>query len=125
MALDDAGLSPDAIGYVNAHATSTEQGDIAESQATSRLFGNRMPISTLKGHLGHTLGACGAIESWAAIEMMNNDWFAPTLNLENIDPRCGDLDYIVNGGRNLQCEYVMNNNFAFGGVNTSLVFKRV
>lgn len=125
MALDNAGIAADAIGYVNAHATSTEQGDIAESQATSRLFGKRMPISTLKGHLGHTLGACGAIESWVAIEMMNHDWFAPTLNLENIDPRCGELDYIVNGGRNLQCEYVMNNNFAFGGVNTSLIFKRV
>jgi len=125
MALDDADLSPDDIGYVNAHATSTEQGDIAESLATARLFGKRMPISTLKGHLGHTLGACGAIESWAAIEMMNHDWFAPTMNLENIDPRCGELDYIVNGGRALQCEYVMNNNFAFGGVNTSLVFKRV
>jgi len=125
MALADAELSPEDIGYVNAHATSTEQGDIAESQATSRLFGKRMPISTLKGHLGHTLGACGAIESWAAIEMMNHGWFAPTLNLENIDPRCGELDYIVNGGRELQCEYVMNNNFAFGGVNTSLIFKRV
>jgi 3-oxoacyl-[acyl-carrier-protein] synthase II len=125
MALDDAGLAPEAIGYVNAHATATEQGDIAESQATFRLFGKRMSVSTLKGHLGHTLGACGAIESWAAIEMMNRGWFAPTLNLENLDERCGDLDYVVNGGRNLQCEYIMNNNFAFGGVNTSLVFKRV
>jgi 3-oxoacyl-[acyl-carrier-protein] synthase II len=125
MALEDANLSANAIGYVNAHATSTEQGDIAESQATARLFGKRMPVSTLKGHLGHTLGACGAIESWAAIEMMNHGWFAPTLNLENLDPRCGELDYIVNGGRELQCEYVMNNNFAFGGVNTSLIYKRM
>jgi 3-oxoacyl-[acyl-carrier-protein] synthase II len=125
MALEDAGIDAAAIGYVNAHATSTEQGDIAESQATHRLFGKRMPISTLKGHLGHTLGACGAVESWAAIEMMNRDWFAPTLNLENIDPRCGELDYIVGSGRELQCEYVMNNNFAFGGVNTSLVFRRM
>ena len=125
MALEDANLTPAAIGYVNAHATSTEQGDIAESQATHRLFGKRMPVSTLKGHLGHTLGACGAIESWAAIEMMNSDWFAPTLNLENIDERCGELDYIVNGGRKLHCDYVMNNNFAFGGVNTSLIYQRV
>lgn len=125
MALDDANLAPDAIGYVNAHATSTEQGDIAESQATHRLFGKRMPISTLKGHLGHTLGACGAVESWAAIEMMNRGWFAPTLNLEHLDERCGELDYIMGSGRELQCEYVMNNNFAFGGVNTSLVYKRV
>lgn len=125
MALDDANLSAEAIGYVNAHATSTEQGDIAESQATARLFGKGMPISTLKGHLGHTLGACGAIESWAAIEMMNHGWFAPTLNLHEVDSRCGELDYIVEGGRELQCEYVMNNNFAFGGVNTSLIFKRI
>ncbi len=124
MALKDAGLDANAIGYVNAHATSTEQGDIAESQATHRLFGKYMPISTLKGHLGHTLGACGAVESWAAIEMMNRGWFAPTLNLTSIDERCGELDYIQHTGRELQCEYVMNNNFAFGGVNTSLVFKR-
>jgi 3-oxoacyl-[acyl-carrier-protein] synthase II len=84
-----------------------------------------MPISTLKGHLGHTLGACGAVESWAAIEMMNNGWFAPTLNLDHLDERCGELDYLMHTGRQLQCEYVMNNNFAFGGVNTSLIFKRV
>lgn len=125
MALDSAQLSPEAVGYVNAHATSTEQGDIAESLATQRLFGTRMPISTLKGHLGHTLGACGAIESWAAIEMMNRGWFAPTLNLRNVDERCGELDYIMQRGRRLECDYVMNNNFAFGGVNTSLIYKRV
>lgn len=124
MALADADLPPTAIGYVNAHATATEQGDIAESQAMHRLFGARMPVSTLKGHLGHTLGACGAIESWAAIEMMNGDWYAPTLNLVNVDPRCGELDYITGDGRRLQSEYVMNNNFAFGGVNTSLIFRR-
>ena len=125
MALEDAELTPEAIGYVNAHATSTDQGDIAESQATHRLFGKRMPISTLKGHLGHTLGACGAVESWAAIEMMNRNWYAPTLNLENVDERCGELDYIMDSGRELQCEYVMNNNFAFGGVNTSLIYRRM
>ncbi len=125
MALQDARLSAEAIGYVNAHATSTEQGDIAESQATHRLFGTRQLISTLKGHLGHTLGACGAVESWAAIEMMRSDWFAPTLNLHDVDPRCGELDYIKEEGRRLQCEYVMNNNFAFGGVNTSLIYRRV
>ncbi|MGD9842408.1 MAG: beta-ketoacyl-ACP synthase [Steroidobacteraceae bacterium] len=125
MALDDAGLPPEAIGYVNAHATSTEQGDIAESQAMYRLFGKYIPVSTLKGHLGHTLGACGAVESWATIEMMRHGWFAPTLNLENVDERCGELDYLMQTGRQLQCEYVMSNNFAFGGVNTSLIFKRV
>lgn len=124
MAVENAGLKPEDIGYVNAHATSTEQGDIAESQATHRVFGSRMPVSTLKGHLGHTLGACGAIESWASIEMMNHGWFAPTLNLRNVDERCGELDYIMGSGREFECEYVMNNNFAFGGVNTSLIYKR-
>jgi 3-oxoacyl-[acyl-carrier-protein] synthase II len=123
LALEDAGLSADAIGYVNAHGTATDRGDIAESIATHRLFGSRMPISSLKGNLGHTLGACGAIESWASIEMMNQQWFAPTLNLNHIDPRCGELDYITNGGRQLSTEYIMNNNFAFGGINTSLIFK--
>lgn len=125
LAIDDAGISPHAIGYVNAHGTATEQGDIAETQATNLLFGKRISLSSLKGHIGHTLGACGAIESLITIEMMKSDWFAPTLNLKNVDERCGELDYIMNGGRVLNCEYVMNNNFAFGGVNTSLIFKRV
>lgn len=124
MALADAGLAPGAIGYVNGHGTATEQGDIAETQATSGLFGTAMPISSQKSYLGHTLGACGALESIFSIEMMRHGWFAPTLNLENVDPRCGELDYIAGDGRALDVEYVMNNNFAFGGVNTSLVFKR-
>lgn len=125
LALDDAQLPPQAIGYVNAHGTATELGDIAESQATHRLFGNRMPFSSMKGHLGHTLGACGAIESWFTVEMLKAGWFAPTLNLDNVDPRCGELDYLVGGGRALHCEYAMNNNFAFGGINTSLIFRRL
>jgi 3-oxoacyl-[acyl-carrier-protein] synthase II len=124
MALADAGLEPAAIGYVNGHGTATEQGDIAESQATAAVFGSRMPISTQKSYLGHTLGACGALESWFSIEMMNGGWFAPTINLENLDPRCGELDYIVGEGRALDTEHVVSNNFAFGGVNTSLVFSR-
>ena len=124
LALEDAGLEPAQIGYVNGHGTATEQGDIAETQATEALFGSRMPISSQKSYLGHTLGACGALESWFSIEMMNSGWFAPTLNLDHIDPRCGRLDYIRGQGREIDTDYVMNNNFAFGGVNTSLVFKR-
>lgn len=123
LALQDAALPPQAIGYVNGHGTATEQGDIAETQATAALFG-RIPISSQKSYLGHTLGACGALESWFTIEMMNGKQFVPTLNLENIDPRCGDLDYIVGNARTIDTEYTVNNNFAFGGVNTSLVFKR-
>jgi 3-oxoacyl-(acyl-carrier-protein) synthase len=124
LALQDAGLDPSAIGYVNAHGTATDRGDIAESRATEQLFGSRVPISTLKGNIGHTLGACGALEAWASIHMMNEGWFAPTLNLRNPDPECGQLDYIMGAPRELQCDYVMSNNFAFGGINTSLIFKR-
>lgn len=124
MALRDANLAPEAIGYVNAHATATEQGDIAESQAMHRLFGDAVPVSSAKGHLGHTLGACGAIESWFSIQMMRNGWFMPTLNLREVDDRCGDLDYIMNDGREIDCEYIMKNNFAFAGINTSLIFRR-
>jgi len=124
LALQCAGLEPAAIGYVSGHGTATEQGDIAETRATSALFGPRMPLSSQKSYLGHTLGACGALESIFIIEMMRNGWFAPTVNLENVDPRCGELDYIVGEGRRLEVEFVMNNNFAFGGVNTSLVFRR-
>jgi 3-oxoacyl-[acyl-carrier-protein] synthase II len=124
LALQDAGISPDAIGYVNGHGTATEHGDIAETRATSALFGKRMPLSSQKSYLGHTLGACGALEAWFSIEMMNAGWFAPTLNLDNIDPRCGELEYITGEGRAIHTDYVMNNNFAFGGVNTSMVFKR-
>jgi 3-oxoacyl-[acyl-carrier-protein] synthase II len=124
LALQDAGISPDVVGYVNGHGTATEHGDIAETRATSALFGKRMPLSSQKSYLGHTLGACGALEAWFSIEMMKAGWFAPTLNLDNIDPRCGELEYITGEGRAISTEYVMNNNFAFGGVNTSMVFKR-
>lgn len=124
LALEDARLAPPAIGYVNGHGTATEHGDVAETQATARLFGPRLPISSQKSYLGHTLGACGALEAWFSIEMMKDGWFAPTLNLDNLDPRCGELDYIVGEGRELRPEYVMSNNFAFGGVNTSLIFRR-
>jgi 3-oxoacyl-[acyl-carrier-protein] synthase II len=124
LALADADLSPAAIGYVNAHATGTEHGDIAESQATRNVFGARVPVSSLKSYMGHTLGACGALEAWFTIEMMREGWFAPTINLDRVDERCAELDYVMGEGRKLQCEYVMSNNFAFGGINTSLIFKR-
>lgn len=124
LALQDAGIGADAIGYVNGHGTATEHGDIAETHATASVLGARTPFSSQKSYLGHTLGACGALEAWFSIEMMNGGWFAPTINLENVDPRCAELDYIVGAGRDLQIEYVMSNNFAFGGVNTSLIFKR-
>lgn len=124
LALEDAGLPPEAIGYVAAHGTATEHGDIAESLATREVFGPRLPVSALKSYTGHTLGACGALESWVAVQMMREGWFHPTLNLAEPDPRCGELDYLVGEGRRIDTEYVVNNNFAFGGINTSLVFRR-
>ena len=124
LALVDARLTPESVGYVNAHGTATEQGDLAESQATNEVLGAHVPISSLKSYLGHTLGACGALEAWMTIEMMREGWFAPTLNLEEVDPRCGALDYITGGGRVIETDVVMSNNFAFGGINTSLIFRR-
>ena len=124
LALDDAGLPPSAIGYVNAHGTATAHGDVAESHATHEVFGAAMPISSLKSYMGHTLGACGALEAWMTIEMMRGGWFAPTVNLSQVDPACAELDYLVAGGRELQIDTVMSNNFAFGGINTSLIFRR-
>lgn len=125
LALEDAGLPPSAIGYVSAHATATTAGDIAESHATHEVLGDRVPISSMKGYLGHTLGACGAIEAWWAIEMLRRDRFAPTLNLSVVDPECAALDYIQGEDRALNTEHIMSNNFAFGGINTSLILKRI
>ena len=123
LALKCANLSPDKIGYVNAHGTATIQGDIAETVATEEIFKRKIPTSSTKSYTGHTLGACGAIEAILSIEMMNRGWFHPTLNLTEIDPECGHLDYIMNEGREIKTDYVMSNNFAFGGINTSLIFK--
>ncbi len=124
LALADADLPPSAIGYINAHGTGTQHGDVAESQATWNLFRDRVPISSLKSYMGHTLGACGALEAWISIEMMRTGWFAPTINLAKVDPECAGLDYVVEEGRELDCEYIISNNFAFGGINTSLIFRR-
>ncbi|NQZ93582.1 MAG: beta-ketoacyl-ACP synthase [Moritella sp.] len=123
QAVEDANIDIADIGYVCAHGTATDRGDIAETNATADALGKK-PISSLKSYLGHTLGACGAIEAWASINMMQDNWFAPTINLDNIAPECGDLDYIRGEGRVIHTDVVMSNNFAFGGINTSLLFKR-
>lgn len=123
QALASAGLAPSQINYVNAHATGTEVGDIAESHATAACFGPAMPISSLKSYMGHTLGACGAIEAWICIHLLREGWIPPTINLESVDPRCACLDY-VREVRESHLNHIVSNNFAFGGVNTSLIFKR-
>ena len=126
LALQDANLTAERIGYVNAHGTATEHGDIAESLATQEVLGKQVPISSLKSYMGHTLGACGALETWMSLEMMRDGWFASTVNLQDPDPRCAPLDYIMGpDGRRVNTEYVMCNNFAFGGINTSLILRRV
>jgi 3-oxoacyl-[acyl-carrier-protein] synthase II len=125
LALRDAELESGAIGYVNTHGTATGAGDIAESWATHDVFQRAIPASTLKGYIGHTLGACGAIEAWISINMMNDRWFIPNLNLRELDPQCAPLGYITGDGRNIDTQYIMSNNFAFGGINTSLIFKRI
>lgn len=123
-ALRVAGLSPEDIGYINAHGTATDRGDIAESLATAAVFGRTTPISSLKSYFGHTLGACGSLEAWMSIEMMRAGWFAPTLNLRQPAEECGELDYIMSEPRQIETDYVQSNNFAFGGINTSLIFHR-
>jgi 3-oxoacyl-[acyl-carrier-protein] synthase II len=125
LALEDACIDPALISYVNTHGTATDSGDVAESWATADVFQRPVPASTIKGYIGHTLGACGVIEAWVSINMMKEKWFCPNLNLEEIDPRCGPLDYITGSGREINTEYIMSNNFAFGGVNASLIFRNI
>ncbi len=124
LALSDAGVDPDVIGYISAHGTGTERGDVAESRATHEIMGERVPVSSMKSYLGHTLGACGSLEAWFAIEMMNEGWFAPTRNLDNPDPECAPINHVRGAPVRIDTDYVMSNNFAFGGINTSLIFRR-
>lgn len=123
LALNDANCEPQAIHYINAHGTATPWGDVAESLATSRVFGDTVPVSSIKGHIGHTLGASGAIEAWASIAMMREHWLMATLNLSHADPECAALDYIIETPRATNGDTLMSNNFAFGGINTSLIFR--
>lgn len=120
-ALADARLDSAEIDYVNMHGTATEIGDIEESNATRRCFERAVPASSIKGYMGHTLGACGAIEAWSCIAAMNEGWIPPNLNLETPDPRCGELDFVTTPRESAPRKF-MSNNFAFGGVNTSLIF---
>lgn len=122
LALEDAELAPDAIDWVNAHGTATEHGDIAESHATRDVFQRPIPITSLKSYFGHPLGACGSIEAWVGIQMTREGWLAPTLNLNHPDPRCAELDYVQHQPRPLDSHTFLSNNFAFGGINTALVF---
>lgn len=121
-ALTQAGLNPEDIAYVNAHATGTEAGDIAESQAIGELFGATIPVSSFKGHIGHTLAASGAVETIATICGMQQGVVYPTRNLETIDPQCGSVNLITKTEQT-SVTYFLKNSFALGGINASLIVK--
>ncbi len=122
-ALADAGLDASRVDYVNAHATGTPVGDAAESAMIREVYGQGVPVSSSKGHLGHGLGACGAVEAILAVEMMNRSVIAPTLNLENIDEACQGVLHVTEPMEK-KMDVVVSHSFAFGGINSVLVFKR-
>lgn len=121
--LEDAAIESDKVEYINAHATATEMGDIAESQATYNLFGSRTPVSSTKGHMGHLLGGCGVVESIICLIALNKSFLPKTMNFSNLDENCAKINIL---GENMQKDITiaMNNNFAFGGINSSLIFKK-
>jgi 3-oxoacyl-[acyl-carrier-protein] synthase II len=115
-----AGLVADEVGYVNAHATGTVQGDAEEAQAIGRVLGAQVPVSSLKGHFGHSLAACGAIEVICSVKMMQNEVLIPTRNLETVSESCVGVLHLQEK-RSARTKVVLSNNFAFGGMNTSLL----
>jgi 3-oxoacyl-[acyl-carrier-protein] synthase II len=125
-ALKDAKIPADAVGYVNAHGTSTPIGDAIETTALKRVFGERakkVPISSTKSMTGHLLGGAGGLEAGISVLALRDQILPPTANYENPDPEC-DLDYIPNQARKAAVEYALSNSFGFGGTNASLIFKR-
>jgi 3-oxoacyl-[acyl-carrier-protein] synthase II len=123
QALVDAGIGAEGIDYVNAHATGTELGDIAESEAIHSIFGDRVPTSSLKGNIGHAMAASGALELAASVEMMRRGILLPTHNLDHVDPLCASVTH-VREVTSRRADTVLKNNFALGGVNSSLVIRR-
>ena len=127
VALKDAELNPSDIGYINAHGTSTSLGDLAETRAIKKLFGEdakRIPVSSTKSMTGHLLGASGGVEAITAVKAIVTNSMPPTINLDEPDEEC-DLDYIPKQARKGQVDYTMSNSFGFGGHNVALVFGRV
>jgi len=126
LALAEAGIAPEAVGYVNAHGSSTPLNDSTETAAIHQVFGEharRLAVSGTKGYYGHALGASGAIEAAICALAAHRGWLPPTLNLRVPDPAC-DLDYLAGGGRTGHPEYLLSNSFGFGGINAALVLRR-
>jgi len=125
-AIKDAKLSPNDIGYVNAHGTSTPIGDVIETRALKRVFGDRarkVPVSSTKSMTGHLLGGAGGLEAGISVLALRDEILPPTVNHENPDPEC-DLDYVPNHARKASVEYALSNSFGFGGTNAALIFRR-
>jgi 3-oxoacyl-[acyl-carrier-protein] synthase II len=125
-AIKDAHLTPEDIGYVNAHGTSTPLGDVIETRALKRVFGERaksVPISSTKSMTGHLLGGAGGLEAGISVLALRDQVIPPTINLEKPDPEC-DLDYVPNVARRASLDYALSNSFGFGGTNAALIFKR-
>ncbi|MBX3283261.1 MAG: beta-ketoacyl-ACP synthase II [Acidobacteria bacterium] len=125
-ALKDAGISPDKIDYINAHGTSTPYNDKFETLAIKQVFGDRayqIPVSSTKSMTGHALGAAGGLEAVFSVKVLNENIVPPTINYKTPDPDC-DLDYVANAAREHRADYVLSNNFGFGGTNACLIFKR-
>jgi 3-oxoacyl-[acyl-carrier-protein] synthase II len=126
MALRNAGLNPSDISYINAHGTSTPQGDIAETQAIKTVFGEharKLAVSSTKGATGHMLGAAGAVELAVCVNAIETDSVPPTINLDRPDPEC-DLDYVPHTAREMKVNAIVNNSFGFGGHNATVVAKK-
>ena len=123
LALKDAGISPDSVDFVSAHATATKMGDVIEARAIERVYGKSPVVTGLKSYMGHTMGSCGAIETILTLYMMEAGFIAPTLNLDTIDERCAMINHAT---KLIETDFCIASiqNFAFGGVNTCLMFKR-
>src|SRR5919206_476193 len=128
MALRDAGLAPEGVGYVNTHGTSTPQGDVAECQAINKVFGDwarkGLMVSSTKSMTGHLLGAAGGVEAVFSVLALTSGVLPPTINVDEQDPECA-LDVIPNQAREKRVDVAMSNSFGFGGTNAVVLFKRV
>jgi 3-oxoacyl-[acyl-carrier-protein] synthase-1 len=125
LALRDAGIGAKEVSYINAHATSTTVGDIAEAKAIRELFGDRPCVSSTKSMTGHEIGAGGGNELIYTILMMENDFVAPNINIEEIDPECGGIHIVANEAIQREIEIALSNSFGFGGINTCIILRRV
>ena len=126
-AMNDAGLNPIDVNYINAHGTSTPAGDVAESKAAKSVYGadaDKIVVSSTKSMIGHLLGAAGAVEAIFSILAIRDQVAPPTINLENPDPEC-DLDYVANTARQMTINHALSNSFGFGGTNGSLIFSKI